>query len=168
MPARAKLGFNRSKNGMPVKVTEDRGDRTREITETIRRRAYEIFVAKGRICGSDFDDWLQAEAELLYPLQLVVEDSGDTLVVKGELPGFRAEEIEVNAGPHGLTVAAERRRQEGGGPMPPLQNALRILSTLEMPEPVKTEKATAHLGQGILEVILPKASKATGTTREAA
>ncbi len=32
--------------------------------ETIARRAYEIYVARGASDGNDLDDWLQAEREL--------------------------------------------------------------------------------------------------------
>ena len=34
-------------------------------TEEIAQRAYEIFLARGGEPGHDFDDWLQAESELL-------------------------------------------------------------------------------------------------------
>ena len=33
--------------------------------DEIARRAYDIFLARGAIHGSDFDDWLQAEQELM-------------------------------------------------------------------------------------------------------
>ena len=35
------------------------------LEEQIRRRAYELYVAHGREDGHDFDNWLQAEAEVL-------------------------------------------------------------------------------------------------------
>jgi hypothetical protein len=35
------------------------------ITEAIALRAYELFLARGAQHGSDLDDWLQAERELL-------------------------------------------------------------------------------------------------------
>jgi hypothetical protein len=36
-----------------------------DIEERIRRRAYEICEHRGRIDGLDFDDWLQAEIEII-------------------------------------------------------------------------------------------------------
>jgi hypothetical protein len=33
--------------------------------ERIRRRAFELFELRGRQDGHDFDDWLQAESEIL-------------------------------------------------------------------------------------------------------
>lgn len=38
---------------------------TLPLEERIRRRAYELYVERGNQSGSDLDDWLQAEDELL-------------------------------------------------------------------------------------------------------
>ena len=39
---------------------------TLSLEERIRRRAYERYVKRGNESGSDFDDWLQAEEEILW------------------------------------------------------------------------------------------------------
>jgi hypothetical protein len=36
-----------------------------EIEDDIRRRAYEIYEARGFTSGSEIEDWLQAESEIL-------------------------------------------------------------------------------------------------------
>jgi hypothetical protein len=36
----------------------------KNIEETIRCRAYELYEARGREDGSDLEDWLRAEAEI--------------------------------------------------------------------------------------------------------
>jgi len=35
------------------------------IEERIRRRAYDLYVQRGNESGSELDDWLQAEEEIL-------------------------------------------------------------------------------------------------------
>jgi len=35
------------------------------LEERIRRRAYELYVERGNQSGSELDDWLQAEEEVL-------------------------------------------------------------------------------------------------------
>src|SRR5229473_3451303 len=35
------------------------------LEERVRRRAYELYVLRGNQSGSEFDDWLQAEEEIL-------------------------------------------------------------------------------------------------------
>jgi hypothetical protein len=37
----------------------------RSLEERIRRRAYELYIQRGSQSGSDIDDWLQAEEEIL-------------------------------------------------------------------------------------------------------
>ena len=46
------------------------------LEEQIRRRAYEIFVQRGNQSGSELDDWLQAENEILTREQVRGEHWG--------------------------------------------------------------------------------------------
>ena len=64
MASRAKRSDSREAVGRTAKVPEqDRlPDSTRE--DKIRRRAYEIYLERGREPGGDLEDWLQAEREL--------------------------------------------------------------------------------------------------------
>ena len=41
------------------------GDQSEEQLEQIRRRAHELYEARGREEGHDVEDWLQAEAEII-------------------------------------------------------------------------------------------------------
>ena len=51
---------------MPVaKRALDPQIETLSIEERIRRRAYELYIQRGNESGSEFDDWLQAEDEVL-------------------------------------------------------------------------------------------------------
>ena len=38
---------------------------TLALEERIRRRAYELYVERGNQSGSELDDWLQAEEEIM-------------------------------------------------------------------------------------------------------
>ena len=40
------------------------------IADLIRKRAYQLFEARGRRQGHELDDWLQAEREIKYHLGL--------------------------------------------------------------------------------------------------
>jgi hypothetical protein len=39
---------------------------TLSLEERVRRRAYELYVQRGNQSGSDLDDWLRAEQEILH------------------------------------------------------------------------------------------------------
>jgi Protein of unknown function (DUF2934) len=52
--------MNPAKRSEPTRTTP-----SPTIEEQIRRRAYELYEARGKQDGREFDDWLQAEAEIL-------------------------------------------------------------------------------------------------------
>jgi hypothetical protein len=48
---------------------------TLSFEERIRRRAYELYVQRGNQSGSEFDDWLQAEEEMLQAQEQVIAEA---------------------------------------------------------------------------------------------
>jgi hypothetical protein len=52
----------------PAKTTKATADAI-SLEELIRRRAYELYVERGNQSGSELDDWLQAEEEVLETLE---------------------------------------------------------------------------------------------------
>ena len=49
---------------------------TLPLEEQIRVRAYELYVQRGNESGSELDDWLQAESEILMAHEQQVEERG--------------------------------------------------------------------------------------------
>lgn len=48
-------------------ISTNNGNRSKGISqEEIARRAYEFFLARGSVHGSDQEDWFQAEQELQH------------------------------------------------------------------------------------------------------
>jgi len=43
------------------------------LDEQIRRRAYELYIQRGNETGSELDDWLQAEEEILQAREKAVK-----------------------------------------------------------------------------------------------
>jgi hypothetical protein len=41
-----------------------------DLQDQVRRRAYELYVKRGKIDGFEVEDWLQAEAEFLGTLRI--------------------------------------------------------------------------------------------------
>jgi hypothetical protein len=55
----------RQSNGMPAHAAAAEAGSNAEVNpETIRLRAYELFLARGATHGDDVADWLNAEREL--------------------------------------------------------------------------------------------------------
>jgi hypothetical protein len=47
---------------------------TLPLEERVRRRAYELYVQRGNQSGSEFDDWLQAEEEILQAQEAAINE----------------------------------------------------------------------------------------------
>ena len=132
------------------------------VSESIERRAFELFQARGGVNGSDLDDWLRAEAELLHSAHVQLYESDDALAVNAEVPGFRAEELEVTV--EKRQVAIRGRRQANRKTWRKIiycdACAKRIFRALGLPVEVDPQKATAELKDGILELVIPRAISA--------
>src|SRR5207244_3615905 len=85
--------------------TDDFSQRSKEIYDSIARRAFEIFESSGRVSGRDHEDWLKAEAELLHPVHLDIAESDEAITVRAEVPGFSARALEMVLAPR---MSAER------------------------------------------------------------
>jgi len=129
--------------------------------ESIARRAFQIFQERGHAHGSDLDDWLRAENELFHTAHLAVAETDEGLAVSAEVPGFRAEELDINVEPRRLRITGTLRT----APPKPIRKIIygdrcsnRIFRTLGLPVEVDPKKATAVLKDGILELTIPKAA----------
>jgi HSP20 family protein len=89
-------------------------------------------------------------------------DDGTTLMVRAEIPGANRETLEVTSQANELTIRGERKittpanashhrreREEG-----------QFRRVVTLPYPVDAEKIRATYQNGVLEIVLPKASEA--------
>jgi HSP20 family protein len=149
----------------------DLSDPITKIYNSIAKRAFEIFEENGSIFGSDLDNWLQAESELLHPAHINITDTGDSLNVSAEVPGYTAKDLEVSVEPECLTITGKREmkeeREKEGKPVYSECCADEILRVIELPAAVDTTKVTATLKDGVLELQMPKAAPPKKITVEA-
>ena len=129
----------------------------------LARRAYQIFEGNGRAFGRDLENWFQAEKELLHPVPINVTESDEAFEVKAEVPGFSEKEIEVGVEPRRMTITGKRetKKEEKKGKTVCAESCSdKILRMLELPAEIETDKVTATLKNGVLELTLPKVAKA--------
>jgi HSP20 family protein len=151
----------------PTSVTpiafENLFERANSMLNAISRRAYEIFESNGRLFGRDLEDWFRAERELLHPVHVHVTESGDALEVKAEVPGFSEKELEINVEPRRLVITGKRetkKEEKKGKTVYSEACSDQIMRMIDLPADVETEKVTATLKNGVLELNLPKSTKA--------
>lgn len=136
-------------------------DRMHEMQEVIARRAFELFEKGGGIFGRDLDDWFRAESELLHPVNIRIAETEEGLKVEAEVPGFKAEELEVSVEPRRLTITGKREavkeEKKKGKTIYSEREAERVMRSINLPVEVNAENVSAVLKDGVLEFTLPKA-----------
>jgi len=145
-------------------------ERIQRIHEDIARRAFEIFENDGIPFGRDWDHWFKAEAELLHPVHMSITESDDTLTVQAEVPGFKANDLEVSLEPQRLTISGTKETSKEGKTKEKViyqeHCSAELFRAFDLPVEVDAAKATAKLKNGILELNLPKVEKAKSTRIE--
>ena len=138
-------------------------DRMRQLYDSIARRAFEIFEGNGRSLGRDLSDWFQAESELLRPLHLKIAESDDALTVTAEVPGFTANELDVQVDGNRLIISGQHTSDEessAGKTVYSERSATEIFRCVDLAADVDGSKVSAIVKDGILTIDLPKAPHA--------
>jgi HSP20 family protein len=144
-------------------------ERINRIYDTISRRAFELFERDSRMDGNDVRHWLEAEKEFLHPVHLHLEETDEDIVVRAEVPGFTASDLEVNVEPRRLIITGKRESKQEtkeGESQYTEQCSDEILRTLELPSEVIAGKVSATLKDGVLNIQLPKAESKISTISE--
>jgi HSP20 family protein len=97
-----------------------------------------------------------------HHMRLDVQEVGDELVVKAEVPGVSKEGFGVTVEGDVLRIEAEKRgEEEAKEPTYYLceRHFGKFSRALSLPFPVDAGKASATLGNGVLEIRLPKAEE---------
>ena len=133
-----------------------------QTLDALARRAYEIFDGNGRIFGRDLDNWLQAEREFLHPVAVNMTETQDAITVRAEVPGFTEKEIEVavDADRVVITGKKESSKEETKGKMVYAETqSNQLMRVVDLPAGIQSDKASATIKNGALELLLPKAAQ---------
>lgn len=90
---------------------------------------------------------------------LDVEDTDNEVVVRAEVPGFEAEDFNVQVSGNVLKIHAEQKHEaeeEAAGERERERRYARYQRSITLPEGVDRDKAEARYHSGVLEVRLPK------------
>lgn len=90
---------------------------------------------------------------------LELEEKEKEVVVRAELPGFEAKEVEATVKGETLTIKAAR---EVAGKEGEEKETVRVCKSVTLPVGVEAEKAEAFYRNGVLEVKVPKVPEAMG------
>jgi HSP20 family molecular chaperone IbpA len=136
-------------------------ERTAALAGAIRERAYEIFQGRGGGHGHSVEDWLQAERDIVQPLEVKLTRKEGKFRARVAVPGFAVEDIRVTAMPAHLYIQAEAKyaHEEKDGDVNLCKvGRKQIFHRLDLPSPIDVDRVTATLDHGLLEIIAPKAA----------
>jgi HSP20 family protein len=134
-----------------------------ELFNKIEKRAYELFEWRGREDGHDLDDWFNAETELFRQIPLEIREKENRLIIRAEVPGFTAEELEISLEPALLTVTGKHQQETEKKQEKSVHSEIRekeIFRHIVLPMNVIPDNATATLNNGVLEITAPRAVEA--------
>lgn len=134
-------------------------EHVRELHDMIACHAFEAFEGRGRKPGYDFDDWINAESELLHPIHLAIVESDNAITVRAEVPGFCANDLEARVIGHRLTISGKRETNENQWTTKTIYTercSNEIMRTIELPPEAEPRKIRATLNNGVLEFVMPK------------
>jgi HSP20 family protein len=94
------------------------------------------------------------------PWGLAMEELENEFVVRAEVPGFEASELEVTLAGNVLTIRAEHGKPPEGETPPPERRYARYERTVTLPEMASLEGLEAVYRNGILEVHVPRIPEA--------
>lgn len=133
------------------------------ITDSIRKRAFNLFQNRNGQNGFDLDDWLQAEREMVWSPASELVEGQDDFQARVALAGFDAKDIEVTATPEALIIEAEKTHthdaKEGDVRFCEFSSK-KLLRRIDLPTAINVDKVTASLDNGMLQVNAPKAAQA--------
>ena len=98
----------------------------------------------------------------MFPLMNVTE-SKDNYYVRAELPGIKADELDISVTGNTLSISGERKipsEDEKAQYHRREREAGKFSRIISLPSQVDTKRVEAHCADGILTVVLPKAEEA--------
>ena len=120
------------------------------ISANIRRKAYELFLMRGDSPGSDVDDWLKAERQLMWLPETELSEKEKEFQVRIHIEGLEANDIHIIALPNSILLHAGPKAREA-----------KFFQRLDFKAPVNLDRVTAKLDKGILQVVVPKVRAAS-------
>jgi HSP20 family protein len=137
-------------------------EQMKEFSQSVARRAYGYFEARGREFGHDLEDWVRAESELMRRVSVEVKETDGQITVRAEVPGFAADEIKIGVEPQRLVISGKSKKTTEEKKEQTLLSEFRpnqFCRELRLHAEVEPDKTTAVLKDGILELVFAKGAE---------
>ena len=136
------------------------------IEDELACNAFSLFENRGYRPDSALTDWLDAESALLKPVPITIDEKGDQINVKADVPGFSPEQLKVHVEGKTLSIcgkeeSAQTGKKSANGAEQSSTSSRKIHCRIELPANVDGKRASATLDKGVLSLMLPKSHAST-------
>ena len=109
-----------------------------------------------------WDSWRPVDFVMSPAPRTDMYEEKGKLIVKTELPGIKSEDLDVKLEGDNLVIKAEKKAEVEGDATHHARELYygQYYRSVTLPFPVKEDKVTATLNEGVLEIKLPKAKEA--------
>ena len=143
---------------LPVQKTQSVADELDRLNQRIMRRAFEIFEGSGGMFGSDLDNWLTAESELVWKPPIELREKDNEILLSMAVPGIEPKAIQIEATTEDLVVKAETRHEhheERGSVYACEFHSGDMFRTIRFPKKINPDKVKAEFKNGMLTIHAP-------------
>jgi HSP20 family protein len=139
----------------PIKKAESILDELEKMHDRIEKRAFEIFDGSDRTFGSDLDDWLAAERELIWKPSVELTEKDNEFSLRIAVPGVDPKDIDIEVTPEYLLVRGEahQEHEEDRGRVHVCEfESGNLFRSIHFPKKINPGKVKAELKNGVLLV----------------
>jgi HSP20 family protein len=144
----------------PIFVEAERMfERFNYLNREIGHKAFELFLKRGGEFGKAFNDWLEAESEVLLSVPVEITEDQKQFTIQATVPGFKPEEIEVSVKDNFLFLSGKtefEEEKEYENDVYSEWHSNRFFRAFPLSTEVDADRAKANLKDGVLQLTLPK------------
>jgi HSP20 family protein len=134
----------------------------KELFDRIQKGAYDLFQRRGATDGSDVEDWLRAERDVVWMPHSELVEREKEFQMKIAVLGLEAKDIQVSALPDSIIVQAEasleEEKEEANAHFSEF-TVRKLFRRFELPVAINVEQVKATLNDDMLEIVAAKAQE---------
>src|SRR5437868_1970954 len=150
-------------DSVPIRKTTSVFDQMREMQDQIMRRAYEIFEQNGGSFGRDFENWAQAERELVWKPALELSEKDGQFQLEAAISGIEAKDIDIEVTPEDIILTSnvhhEHKEHKGNVHYCEFESG-KMFRSIHLPKKINPDKVRAEFKNGLLRLTAEIAQEA--------
>jgi HSP20 family molecular chaperone IbpA len=148
---------------VPIRKSKSIFDEVERMHDRIMRRAYDIFTSNGSPFGRDFEDWMQAERELVWKPAIGLTEKDDVFQLQLAAPGVDPKNLDIEVTSEDILIRAdvhhEHRKEEGEVYICEFAHG-NLFRSVHLPKKIEPDKVKAEFKNGLLTLNAPVAEEA--------